>query len=189
MHENLSLIQKIEIAERNLERAHNWVRSIDQKAGFTITVVLALLAASFSVVGIAAKVSLAVVIGNDGYIWIVALIISVLFLIYFFRIIQALWNLRQVVRPRTDLKGYPSLALYFGSIAEMELDQFKQCLIEYDEKSVLDDICNQTHISSVIASAKSAKFNDALNHITSGVIFGILFILLTTLINALILGK
>jgi len=188
MDENLSLIQKIEIAERNLERSHNWVRSVDQKAGFTITVVLALLAASFSVVDIATKVSLAA-IDHDGYLWIVALIIIALFLIYFFRIIQALWSLRQVVRPRTDLKGYPSSALYFGSIAEMKLDLFKQCLTEYDEESILDDICNQTHISSVIASEKSAKFNDALNQITSGVIFGILFILLTTLINALILGK
>ena len=180
--------ESIDCAEKNLERAHGWVRTADQKAGFTLTISLALLGASLSLVGRATLVvAQCVRVGSSS--WLLAPFLVGLFTAYVVFAVQAMSHLFGVVRPRTKPTTKRESLLYFGSIAKMDVATFKERMRALPVDTLLDEILDQTYVAAEIASAKHLGIQTAFAKLELAAVFGLSFLVTVSVTGALILAK
>lgn len=170
----------ISVGERNLERAHNWTKAADQKAGFTLTVSLALLGISLSAIEPALNVIVkSVTLGRGAWILIFLLVLS--FCVYFISALLGILILLKVVRPQTASTTKRISPLHFATISTMELEKFKTIMQEMSFEQLVDELSDQTYIVAQIATRKFALLDKAFSRLLIAVVSGLIFILASTM--------
>ncbi|TFH58738.1 MAG: hypothetical protein E4G91_09330 [Candidatus Zixiibacteriota bacterium] len=124
--------------ERNLSRQITWISVADSKISFVFAVNTAML-------GVLAAVSPKVAIG-----WDVAPAIFAAFAAAFG--LASLLFLSFASFPRT--KGPKNSLIYFGGIAQRDVNQFKQATCEMTLDSYIEDLSAQCHRNAEIAERK-----------------------------------
>jgi len=177
---------RVSAGEKNLERAHDWVKTADEKAGFTLTISIALLGASLFVIEPATRVVTESVSRGQWY-WALIVPLCVVFAVYIYSDLRAIWLLIEVVKPRTTPTTKRQSPLFFGTIASMELEAFKARMRSMGHEELLNEISDQTYIASEIAAMKYSNLHLAFSKLVVAVIAGILFIGLTAITSAIML--
>lgn len=177
----------IAVGERNLERVHDWVKTADQKAGFTLTISIALLGASLAAIQPATET--VIVSASRGQVyWTFVALLCATFAVYVTTAIRAIWLLIKVVKPRTTPTTKRQSPLFFGTIADMELEVFKARMCSIDCEDLLDEISDQTYIAAEIAVVKYNNLNLAFDKLVIAVIAGLLFVGITYIASAIVLS-
>ena len=177
----------ISINENNLERVHDWVRTADQKAGFTLTITLAMLGLSFASIDPAVNVIVESV-KRGQYYWLIVASLTTLFISYLYSGLKAIIHLLEVVKPTTQSTTKRESPLYFGTISEMELDRFQTTMRKYDIRAIIDDLSDQAYVGAMIAKDKFDKLEIVFELITKAIILGLLFIGLSSIMSILLLS-
>ena len=138
--------------ENNLERIHEWIKSVDQKVSVFMAfqgIVLTLLFSevfswskrhghNFSCVDVVILITSIVLIGFSVYKSIAAII------------------------PRLkNHKGHKSVT-YFKDIAEFGLKDYKKKITEMSEEDYEDELIKQVHISAIISKKKHQEFRESI---------------------------
>lgn len=156
---------EIETQEKNLDRAQNWIQNADQK----ISIFLAL-------TGTISTFSLPYlfkVFPKDGFLGILFFIATLIFLtMSFCKSIKA-------IKPNISKSKKQKSMIYFGDIASITLEQYKNRIKDFSKEDYRDDLTNQIYICSKIANNKHSLFSDSVVYFIlslTSVIFTILFI-------------
>lgn len=150
---------KIETYEKNLNRIHEWIKSADQKVSIFIAFETVL-------IGIILQKLITINFTKSACVTI----------IFIAGVVILIWSLLKLIMgiiPRTG-KKLPKSITYFEAIALMDLGDYKKFVLESEDATYLNEIIEQTHISSKIASKKHSLFREAV----------LLFILSFILISA-----
>lgn len=156
--------------EDNLNRIHEWLRAADQKVGIFLAfqgVVISLLFPKMA-----------------KWICINLLIFSWLEIILtIFGLVLLSYGLTKSVValiPRLK-KNLPKSIIYFGDIAEMRIDDFKEEISKLNGKRYEDELIKQIHICAIIAKKKHEQFRESIITFMSGLaVLGLIYILVTT---------
>lgn len=177
---------RISIGEHNLARVHDWTRAADQKAGFTLTITIAFLGVSLSMITTTVRIMREFILRGQGY-WIFALFLVLAYVIYMYFGIRAVWFLMVVVKPRIIPTTKRKSPLFFGTIANMELQTFKEKMKTLDYGILVDEISDQTYVSSEIAVVKYKYLQSAFDSLFYAVVFGLISISATSIIGTIFL--
>lgn len=130
--------ENVRFLESNLARQLAWINAADSKISFVFAIDTAML-------GLLAAISPAKVGDWTVVPAVLAAVAAVLVLI-------SLILLSLASFPRT--KGPKSSVVYFGSISQMDVDQFKESVFEMSIESYVDDLCAQCHRNAKISQRK-----------------------------------
>lgn len=131
------MTNNIEVAEKNLQRKLDWISKHDTRTAFTASIVIAMLgvlASTFTVVK-CWDIYLSIAGGLT-----LSLLFTSLILIYMSQF------------PKTTSAN--SSLIFFGTIAELKVDEFKNKFKAATDDEYLDDLLSQTHINAEILSNK-----------------------------------
>jgi hypothetical protein len=136
--------------ENNLDRVHEWIRSADQKASIWLTFIGVYITLMFD-----KYINLATSVYSKIPCNLFLYILGTIFLLI------SLYKGFRVIFPKMSHSRRKSL-LFFGDIASMSLDDYKEKLDKYENNDFEKDIITQTHISSEIAVSKHANFKESI---------------------------
>lgn len=138
--------------ENNLNRIHEWIKSVDQKVSIFLAFQGITLTLLFSEVFFWSKKHIYNFSCMDVFIFIIG-VVSIGF---------SLYKSIAVIIPRLkNHKKYKSI-IYFKDIAELDLKDYKKKVLELKEEDYQDDLINQIHISATIVNRKNREFRDSI---------------------------
>ena len=147
---NKYMITKDEL-ENNLNRVHEWIRAADNKVSI-------LLALEGIVITLLLSDSLASYAKSFQYnCWNIVFIIASLVLLF----ISAYKAVLAII-PRLSRKRKKLSLFYFGDVAEMDLKEYKKAIKELDESEYVEQVIEQIHTSSIIATSKHQHFRNSI---------------------------
>lgn len=152
MKDNVSITKND--AENTLKDIHGWIKSSDTKFSILLGVVAVLFSLTteiFKILPYAAENTFSVKVFFAVLFWVVYVLSSLSTLII---CLSGLFS--RMKTPKTNSM------LYFGSIANQELNEYKFNVLATTEEEKLDDLLNQIHINSRIAEKKMKLFNCAI---------------------------
>lgn len=165
---------RLRVGEENLNRAITWIKQLDQK-------VFALLAFQGVFLGFqVTKFDLVISTFTQNVSFIKGIVL-VIYLIFIGLIISSLFFALQAIFPRVNCK-HPSV-LFFGSIAQMGLSDFRKQMKELDEQQYIKEIEEQVYTNSEISSQKHSHFSTAAKLFAVSFILGIISLFLIQLIS------
>ena len=123
---------------------------------------------------------------GQGY-WLLIAFIVIVFLAYIFLGIRAIWLLVSVVKPRIIPTTKRESILFFGSIAKMELEYFKEKMRSLDHDTLLNELSDQTYVSSEIAAIKYQYLHQAFNSLSYAFLAGFIAIGVISVAGAILL--
>jgi len=137
--------------ESNLNRVQEWIRAADNKVSILLAIegILITLILSDSMLAYVKTI-------QQNSFTITILIGSLVFLFV------SSYKATLTIVPRLSRKNMKASLLFFGSISTMELKDFDKKIKEMDEKQYINQIIEQIHISSIIASSKHHNFKDSV---------------------------
>lgn len=129
----MTLRNRIELTELNLQRKLDWISRSDTRIAFTASIAVAML-------GVLASASALITKWENHYYLVFALAFLFLFgsllFVYFSQF------------PKT--KSVNSSLIYFGTIANLKVDDFNKKVRATTEDEYLDDLLSQTHRNAEI---------------------------------------
>lgn len=144
------MITKDEL-ENNLNRVHEWIRGADNKVSI-------LLALEGIIITLLISDSISSVISDLRYgCWSTILLIAGLVFLF-----VSAYKAIMAIIPRLKRGKKPLSLLYFGDVACMDLQSYEEKMRKMSEKDYEDQLLEQIHISSVIASSKHKHFRDSI---------------------------
>jgi hypothetical protein len=162
--------QKIEAAEKNLERITAWISASDTKTGIVLAFqggMVAFLSTKgkevadiFHVNGLASETS----------------VLAVLLLMFTIFLLWSVCTAFKALYPDTKLRE-PS-PFFFGSIAVMGQEKYKQTMQLLTEEKMEEELNNQVHINSEIASNKFKNVRVSIKALLAASIFWLLILIL-----------
>ncbi len=144
--------RKIDIAEKNLNRVHEWIRGIDQKVSIFLAlqgVILTLLFTKILSAVVAIFTTTAVSFWDSLFILWAILALG-------FGVFESL--LAIFPRINNNAKSH----LYFGGIKNLTLSEYKNGMKDITDEDYFEELCEQVHRNSVIAVAKAEHFQKAI---------------------------
>lgn len=154
--------------ETNLERVHEWIKSSDQK----VSIFLAFQGVIFTLLfgGIFSWINENLENFSSK---------SILFLISGITLVgYSIYKSTSAIIPRLAKdKGKKSIT-YFGDIAKFDLGDFKKAIKETSVDEYENELIEQIHISSKIATRKHSQFRDSIFTFFGGIILLVLSFLL-----------
>lgn len=151
---NENLISAKEDAKQNLNNIQDWIKAADTKFSILLGVVAVLFGLTtevFKILPYAAENTFSVKIFFAVLFWVVYVLSSLSTVII---CLSGLFS--RMKTPKTNSM------LYFGNIANQELNEYKFNMLATTEEEKLDDLLNQIHINSRIAEKKMKLFNCAV---------------------------
>jgi hypothetical protein len=112
---------------------------------------------------------------------------TVLFIFAIYYIVRAVYFLLKALKAKIDPSVYSETGLetdstiFWGTIAKSDYATFKQKVDTIQDNALLNDIYSQIYINSKITTEKFANYNSGLSCLTRGIIFFVIFKLLTYL--------
>lgn len=144
MQKNIDL--KFKLSENNLDRVCGWITHSDSKTSVIFVFLIGLTA------------FLSTRINDVKYFFLLHQKLEIRFIIvisvvgYLFFLIQALYFLFKSLNPRIKTNG--NSLFFFRTIAQETKDEFKQKIKKLSVSKMLDQINEQTHVNSQIATQK-----------------------------------
>jgi hypothetical protein len=155
--------------ENNLDRIHEWIKSVDQKVSVFLAFQGVALTLLFSEVFLWTKRN----IHNFSCIDTVLVVSGIVLIGY------SIYKSVSAIIPRLkNHKGHKSLT-YFKDIAESSLKDYKKQVKETNESEYQDELINQVHISATIAKRKHEEFRDSIVFFFAGLLLLIIIFLIT----------
>jgi hypothetical protein len=154
------------VAEKNLARIHEWIRSVDQKLSILLTfqgVFIALVTPL--VVGLFSRHLYGLNAIGVGFITV-----GYLSMAYgIFKAILALYSTLKVKKSKQLTEDQLSLT-YFQHIDGISLETYEKRMFKLSKKEYIKELLAQTKVSATITTKKQIRFNDALFFFFSGAI-------------------
>jgi len=172
----------IKLSEFNLKSINNWIELADKKAGFFLTISLALFSASFTIVPKAKIVICKYFLDSNRLLVGFAVVLLILFFTYLMFVISGIYKLIQVISPRLTPKSGRKSILFYETIKDMELSSFKKEIQNISDEVIVDELSDQAYNNSVVASKKYAEIQKAIKALKRGGLLAILFILIILLL-------
>jgi len=173
----MSKENNIQLAKFNLENINRWIEFADKKAGFFLTITLALFSISFTIIPTAWRIISGLILHNKSIDSISAIILVLIFLIYFILAILGINKLIKVIKPRMVSKSCRKSILYYETIKDMEIEVFKKEIQELSEEKIIDELSDQTYNNAVVASEKYKNIAEAIRFLQWSGLLAILFII------------
>jgi hypothetical protein len=151
--------------EKILNRVHEWIRSADQKISIFLAfegILVTLLAPSLM-----GWLRFAVRACRPFSFLLLCVGTGLIFYSFYKMIFEALM-------PRVSHALTARSVLFFGDIASFKLLEYQKRVEEINDDEMKTDFVSQIHVSSVIASAKHAKFKEAVTMTSIG--FGLIIV-------------
>lgn len=145
----------------NLNRIHEWIKNADQKISILLAFIGVFLTLTIPQIG-------------DWYIENssnLTYLTNFSFIIAFGLTVFSLIKLVTTLSPALDKKKYPKSLLYFGDIAKLEVEDFRENISTYTKDKFRNDLIDQIYICSVIAKNKHNGFGKALMFFLGAVTF------------------
>lgn len=150
--------KRIDFCEKIYSQVNSWIENADNK----VSVSCGILTGVFAVVAFLAE---RVAKGNEVNIcWhqlykfsfcLSMLVMGIAILFYVFAINPNLGSISKSDSKEKEEKRFP---LFFGDIAKMPVDEYKQLMKKSEEKDYLDELLVEIHYNSVICSKKMKRF-------------------------------
>lgn len=154
------------VAEKNLARIHEWIRSVDQKLSILLT---------FQGVFIALVTPLVVSLLTGHLYDLNPLGVGLITVGYsamaygIFKAILALYSTLKVRRSQQLTEDQLSLT-YFQHIDNISLEAYEKRMLKLSKKQYIKELLAQTKVSAKITTKKQIRFNDALLFFFSGAV-------------------
>ncbi len=168
-------LDRLALIESRLRANTEMIQMADRKAQMLLRLVLGLFMIAF--VGVPPTVmSLQTFYGQGG--WKMAIFIGVV-LLYFgcaACLLMAMVRIIAVIRPRIaphQPDAPPST--FFGSVAHMSRDQFRDMMMNIEAEDAVDDLVDQAYQTARIAQSKFRVLRQAINWMLGGGLVGIIF--------------
>jgi len=175
---------KIEDAQRNLDRITNWIGNCDAKISFILAFLGAIFALVFSDDGTLESIQSAI---NKSFYFrswvdlIIGITLIVLFLLFIISSIITFIFLILGLRGRIDIKVFKENGLetnsiiFWGRISKNNFEEYKNNLDSITEESIYNDLVSQIYINSKICSLKFENYNKSLKYVIIAIIAIVLF--------------
>ncbi len=146
--------------ESNLDRIHEWVKAADQKASIWLAfqgVCLTLIAAEIGKLrGLLSSSP------ND--------LLLILLIASFVGVCLGIYKSVTAIIPRLNSKNKEKSLLFFGDIASLSLENFRERLKNYGDGDFRNDLIKQIHVSSLIATKKHRLFRESIFSFLLGIV-------------------
>jgi len=169
--------KNIRIAEFNLKNVNTWIEFADKKASFILTIALALFSISFSIIPNGWHVISDLLIYENKAQLIAGIVLIIAFGLYFTMAILGIGKLIGIIIPRTTPTTKRKSILHFESIAEMELEKFKQKISNLSEEQIIDELSDQAYNNAVVALTKYNNVAAAVKFLKIAGSIGIVFVI------------
>ncbi len=90
-------------------------------------------------------------------------------------------KLIRVITPKLIPKSSRKSVLFFETIKDMEIQNFKQAIAEMGEEKIIDELNDQSYNNAVVASTKYLDIINAIGYLKLSGLFGIVFILIISI--------
>lgn len=166
-HENKAY--KKEDAYQTLDIINSWIGNMDTKVSFALALAGVLIGVIFekgvpSAFHRIAEVSkLAELSGGE---FMAAVLVALLYLVSF---ISILCFMLSIIARVKNLSNAPSV-FFFGSIGNMNLENYKNAIRDMSEEEIIDDLGEQIHTNSRICSLKAKWYNKGIKFLLATVI-------------------
>ncbi len=168
-------IDKLTLAENNLQRVNYWISNSDAKIGIVLAFQGGLTAF------LTTKTSDIKQIITTQSFDISHLILYISILIYGFLLIKSVFSAFKALYP--DITTRELSVFYFGSIAQMGATKFKKQFKSLSEEEIINELSDQVCINSKIALDKFTYVKSSIKSlILSGIFWVIILILMSVLI-------
>ena len=161
------------------------IRLADRKAQFLLRIALGLFGVAF--IGVPPSIKALEKFSSEGG-WQFALFVYVVVLYGIFAVCLMV-SIRKIVgavQPRIlHNEKFPS-EFFFGSVVEMEPEDFRQLVREASHDRILDGIISQIYHSAHVAHQKYRNIDQAIKWMLGGGIFGVVFALILLVSLALL---
>ncbi len=173
--QKISINNKVELAENNLQRVNEWIANSDTKIGFVITFQIALVA-FLATKGTEIK---NILLKKNIFLVEIILYFSI-FLFIFFIIKSMIYSFRTLFPDITIRK--PSL-FFFASIAQIKEEEFNNNFKSMSEEMTLDELNSQVYINSTIANKKMISIRIAIVNFVIAAAFWLISLVLLPWMN------
>lgn len=153
-----------------LSEIHQKITFADSKANFLVAVNAALFGALITLLSTSENI-FTILLGKEVLGGIAFALISVLALVTFLLISLGIYNAIRTINPRLSSNGKKQSLIYFGAISNMALDDFRKLFKEGTEERLAEDIINQIHENSIIATNKFANVKTSATFLIYSLLF------------------
>jgi hypothetical protein len=177
-------IDRLLLVQTMLKINADMIKFADRKAQMLLRLALGLFMVAF--VGVPpAVVALRNFVQQGG--WKLALFIgvAVLYIVCSTCLVISIMKIIHVIRPRLRLEQIVPTRLFFGSVAQMSLEDFRILMRNIDYDDAIDDWINQAYQTAQIAQVKYQKLNEALSWMLGGGVTGVVFALILLISSGL----
>jgi hypothetical protein len=146
--------------EKQLSRTHDWIKSVDQKISITLALeigIIALLATPSA--KLFATLYPNIRLGQT-------LLIALIAFVFAYAVFKAVWALK----PRTKMPKKMTSLIFFESIADMTLKEYKRKAAKINTKDHNNDLEDQIYISAAIAKTKHRSLAVSLYLLLTGLV-------------------
>lgn len=147
-----------EDAYQTLELINNWINNVDTKASFALAFIGIMLGFCFTGDLPAAFISFQKAQNKTIDLWIE--VIAVVILITF-GVITSTVLLSVLIAKAKNTSGKKSV-MFFGTIAEISLNDYKSKTMNMSETDLTKDLLEQVHTNSIICTQKFKRYNTGM---------------------------
>lgn len=158
-----------EDAYQTLEMVNTWISNIDTKVSFTLALAGVLIGFIFST-GLPSALKIVSEVSKlqelNGGESIGAILVCVLYVVSF---ISILFFMLAIIARIKNMNNVQSL-FFFGSIAKMEILDYKTKVNSMSEQEVLEDLLEQIHTNSMICNKKAKYYNRGIKFLVATIV-------------------
>lgn len=179
--ESIKLMSKennIKLAEFNLKNISSWIEIADKKAGYFLTIALALFSVSFTILPKVSANIRSYFSEGSTLLLLLGIVLVLIFLAYFILAILGIRRLVRVITPRLIPKTCRKSVLFYETIKDMELENFKRNIQEMSDERIVDELSDQAYNNATVASEKYRDIRKAITLLKWGSLFAILFLVI-----------
>lgn len=149
--------EKIDANYKNLERVNNWISNSDTKAGMILTFNGILCTYLITKTPLVKEIIL-----RRGFD-LPSFFLYLTFCAYALLLGVSLYHAFRVISP--DIKERISSLFYFGTIAGMELKDFKKRMKELSQEDIEEELINQTYVNAKITITKFTNLKSSIRYL------------------------
>ena len=148
---------------KNLERVNSWIANADNKASIIFAFNGILL------IYLLTNVSQVKTIISARCLGFIELLMCLFLLLYAFFLFISVYKSFNVIFP--DIKERLPSPFFFGTIANIKLEEFKETMRTLDDTKIEEELINQTYINSKIATKKFKNLQSSVKALSLSLIF------------------
>lgn len=150
--------EKTQLLSDNLTRVNDWTKTADTKAAGIGAITAILIAVLKDIISAFVLLADRVFENGHGFWWLLGAALLLALLIY--SLIRTIIFLLLAMKART--KNTKTNMLFFGHISSMSEKKYLKIMRDKTAEQIEEDLINQTHTNSVIASTKYRLVNHAV---------------------------